>query len=216
MSDRPDLRDLLPDDVGPDELARLERVHRLLLQSEAPPELSGALAEGPAGGAATDARILPFARRTRRLLVAAATVAAAALFGFGFLSGSLVGDDGFEATYGPVAMVGSGPTRAAGARIWVGKRDAARNWPSRMEVEGLPPLDKGEHYTLYLTDRATGERLLLCSAFTVHDGTTTVTFNFPGPFRDKGWVIVAEKNGEPGDGKAVPVLWTTDDAAGAA
>ena len=27
MTDHPDLRDLLPDDVGPDELARLARVH---------------------------------------------------------------------------------------------------------------------------------------------------------------------------------------------
>lgn len=228
--DRPDLRDLLPDDVGADELARLERVHRLLQQAGAPPELSAALAEAPSSRGATageaddgtashgtaGGRVLPFARPGRRLVAAAAAVAAAALFGFGFLSGSLVDDDGFETAIGPVPMVGSGPTRDALARIWIGKRDDARNWPSRMEVTGLPPLGEGDYYALYLTDGETGEREILCTAFAVHAGTTTVTFNFPGPARGKGWLIVAEKDGPDGRPTEVPVLWTTREGTGAA
>jgi len=50
VTDRPDLRDLLPDDVGPDELARLARVHELLVSAGAPAELPPRTPIGRAAG----------------------------------------------------------------------------------------------------------------------------------------------------------------------
>ena len=146
------------------------------------------------------------------MLVAAA--AAAALFGVGFFSGWSTKDGGFTAAFGPVAMRGSDPTSAALAQIWIGPKDAALNWPSLMKVRGLPALPKGGYYSLYLTDEKTGERLLLCSAFGVHAGVTTVTFNFPGPAKGRGWVIVREVPGATT--KDAPVLWTPRPHSGTA
>lgn len=209
MTEPHDLRDLLPDDVGDDELARLSRVHDLLLAAGAPAELPPHLQSPPAPPAvAGGARILSFAQQRWKAVGLGAVAAAAVLFGVGFLSGYSSKDAGFKATYGPVPMVGAGETRAAVAQILVGPKDAALNWPSQMKVRGLPALPKGGYYALWLTDERTGKRLLLCTVFAVHKGVTTVTFNFPGPAKGKGWVIVAGT----GEGKATkvkPLLWTT-------
>ncbi len=45
-----DVRDLIGDDVGPDELERLQRVHTLLVQAGPPPSLSPGLARPPRAG----------------------------------------------------------------------------------------------------------------------------------------------------------------------
>lgn len=201
----PDLRDLLPDDVGAEELARLERVHELLGTAGPPAELPPHLALAPMTGGG---RVIAFARGRWKAVALVAAAAAAALFGIGFLSGYSAKDDGFKATYGPVPMVGAGETRNANAEIWVGPKDEALNWPSKLTVRGLPALPQDAYYALYLTDAKTGKRLLLCSAFAVHAGITTVTFNFPGPVKGRGWMIVAETGaGKPGNDK--PMLWTT-------
>ena len=83
-----------------------------------------------------------------------------------------------------------------------------------MKVRGLPALPTGSYYALYLTDEKTGERLLLCSAFGVHAGVTTVTFNFPGPAKGRGWVVVPELQGTAGNNAAV--LWTPRPGSGTA
>lgn len=211
MSDRPDLRDLLPDDVDPDDLARLREVHDLLLDAGPPAELPPRLtAVPPARGSGLSA----LAEHRRKALVLVAAAAAAVLFGIGYYSGWSSKDAGFKATVGPIAMRGGGPTSEAVAQIWVGEKDAALNWPSLMKVRGLPPLPAGGYYSLYLTDSKTGKRLLLCSAFTVHKGVTTVTFNFPGPLKGRGWVVVRELPGDPES--ALPMIWTSRSDAGTA
>lgn len=217
-----DLRDLLPDDVGADELARLQRVHDLLLAAGPPEELPVRLASAPAGaagaaagaagaaGASAGGQLLLLARARWRAVAVGAAAAAAVLFGVGFLSGYLTRDTGFEAAFGPVPMVGGGATSNAAAEIWIGKRDSALNWPSRMKVRGLPLLKKGEYYALWLTDGKTGKRLVLCSSFAVHEGVTTVSFTYPGDAKGKGWVIVAEDDHGGGTvpGSEQPLLWT--------
>lgn len=210
MSEPRDLRDLLPDDVGADELARLQRVHDLLLAAGPPEELPPSLAGPPPRAVALaaqggGARVVAFVRERKRTVAFAAAAAAAVLFGVGFLSGYASKDSGFKAAFGPVPMVGAGATAQAVAQIWIGERDAAQNWPSRMQVRGLPALGKDGYYELWLTDAKTGRKLILCSAFAVHEGVTTVTFSYPGSGKGKGWVIVEDT--PSGEGK--PMLWTT-------
>jgi hypothetical protein len=211
MTDQPGLRGLLPDDVPPDELERLGRVHELLLAAGRPAELPPHLAGVPAP---RRSGLIAFAEHRRKAIVLAAAAAAAALFGFGFLSGWSTSDAGFKAAFGPVAMRGGGPTSEAIAQIWVGPKDSALNWPSLMKVRGLPTLPRGDFYALYLTDEKTGKRLLLCSVFAVHAGVTTVTFNFPGPAKGRGWVVVRERPGDAANDPAV--LWTPQPRAGTA
>jgi len=81
-----DVRDLIGDDVGPDELERLQRVHTLLEQAGPPPSLSPGLARPPAPGG----EVIRFPRRYRPLAAVGAAAAAALLFAVGYL----VGDSG--------------------------------------------------------------------------------------------------------------------------
>ena len=210
MSDSPDLRDLLPDDVGPGELERLGHIHDLLLAAGRPAELPPRLAGVPT---ARRSGLVAFAEHRRKAIGLVAAAAAAAIFGIGFFSGWSTKAPGFQAAFGPIAMHG-GPASQAVAQIWVGPKDAAFNWPSLMKVRGLPELPTGSYYALYLTDEKTGERLLLCSAFGVHAGVTTVTFNFPGPAKGRGWVVLRELQGTAGNNAAV--LWTPRPGSGTA
>lgn len=209
MTDRLELRDLLPDDVGPDELARLARVHELLVSAgapaELPPHLESAPRTGRTGGGAT---VLPLDRSRWRTIAMTAAAAAAVLFGVGFFSGWASKDTGFKAAFGPVPMRGAGATSKAIAEIWVAPADKALNWTSKLKVRGLPELGKDSYYALYLTDAKTGRKILVCTAFSVHAGVTTVTFNFPGEAKDRGWLIVSETPGPNGTEIAKPVLWT--------
>lgn len=211
MTDRPDLRDLLPDDVGPDELERLGHVHELLLAAGRPAELPPRLTSVPT---ARRSGLIAFAEHRRKAVLLVAAAAAAALFGVGFFSGWSTKDGSFKAAFGPIAMRGSDTTGAVLAQIWVGQKDAALNWPSLMKVRGLPTLPKNGYYALYLTDEKTGKRLLLCTVFAVHKGVTTVTFNYPGSARGRGWVVVPET---PGGAVGSPaVLWTPKPGSGSA
>ena len=83
MSEPRNLRDLIGDDVEPDELERLQRVHALLEQAGPPPELPPSLARA---AEPPSARVLPFPRRYRYTALAAAVIAAVALFGVGYLA----------------------------------------------------------------------------------------------------------------------------------
>ena len=211
MTDHPDLRDLLPDDVGPDELARLARVHELLVSAGAPAELPPHLESAPRTGQADGGATVLALGRSRwhwRTVAIAAAAAAAVLFGVGFFSGWAAKESGFKAAFGPVPMRGAGGTSNAIAEIWVAPADKALNWTSKMNVRGLPELGQDSYYALYLTDAKTGRKILVCTAFAVHAGVTTVTFNFPGKAKGRGWLIVSETPGPNGTEIAKPVLWT--------
>lgn len=209
MTGPPDLGDLLPDDLEPGELERLRRVHELLLAAGPPAELPPHLAQPPQPDRG---RVVAFARYRWKAAGLAAAAAAAILFGIGFLAGHSTSGGDFKAVYGPIAMHGSGGTANALAQIWIGPKDAAHNWTSQMKVRGLPALPAGSYYALYLTEARTGKRVLLCTAFAVHKGVTTVSFSYPGDATGKGWVIVADDTGA-GDQPAAPLLWTTPSAA---
>ena len=181
-----DFDDIVGDDLEPAERARLERVHALLRRAGPPPELSQALERAPEPPAA---RVIPFPRRYRFTALAAAAVAALALFGLGYLAGGGGGQDPVRT----IAMSGPAP---ASATLDVFEKDAAGNWPMKLRVSGLQP----GRYELWLTR---GDKLAEpCGAFAVDVGETTVPLNAPYSLRDfDGWVVVPA-------GETTPVLTT--------
>ena len=153
-----DIRDIIGDDIEPGELERLERVHALLEQAGAPPELTA---------------------------VAAAAVAACALFGIGYLVGGGSSQDPIRT----VAM--SGPSQASAELALFGK-DTAGNWPMRLDVRGLA----SGRYELWLTRG--GKLVEPCGAFAAGAGETSVPLNAPYRLRDfDGWVVVSAGDREP-------------------
>jgi hypothetical protein len=177
-----DLRDLVGDDVPPDELARLGRVHDLLVRVGPPPDLPGELAEPPEPGATV--AFLP--KRHWRPIAALAAALALAAFGAGWLAAS-AGDDGeetFPAIDFHVPMHGTPAAPNAVASIAVAERDEAGNWPLAMTIRGLA---QGQQYELWLTKK--GKLAALCGPFRT-EGDSVAYLNAPYRLRDyDGWVV---------------------------
>ena len=175
-----DVRKLVGDDVEPEELERLQRVHDLLEQAGPPPSLSPGLARPPAPGGA----VVPFPRRRRWAVAVGAAAAAAVLFGVGYVVG-----DREPGSVRTIAMSGAG---GATATLEIYDRDASGNWPMRLQVEGLA---KGR-YALWLT--RDGDLAEPCGTFAVSTGETSVPLNAPYRLREfDGWVVVPTGGTEP-------------------
>ena len=177
-----ELDDLVGNDLEPGERARLERVHALLGRAGPPPELPHALERAPEP---PSARVIPFPRRYRYTALAAAVVAACALFGVGYLAGGAGGSE-------PVRTVAmSGPNQAT-ADLALFEKDAAGNWPMKLTVSGLPE----GRYELWLTRE--GKLAEPCGAFAVVAGETTVPLNAPYSLKAfDGWVVVSANEKTP-------------------
>ncbi|HKH30606.1 MAG TPA: hypothetical protein VKA45_06085 [Gaiellaceae bacterium] len=178
----PDLRDLVGDDVPADELARLGRVHELLVRAGPPPELPSELAEAPepAGTVA----LLP--KRHWRPLAALAAALAVAAFGVGWLaaSSSDSSSESFPSIDFNVPMAGTAAAPQTVASIAVAERDEAGNWPLKMTIRGLPP---NGSYELWLTKN--GKLAALCGPFRT-DGDSVAYLNAPYRLRQyDGWVV---------------------------
>jgi hypothetical protein len=189
MTDVPDLRDLVGDDVPPAERARLERVHRLLVAAGPPPELPPALAEP---GTAENADLLAFLPRRR---IGAVLALAAAIALIAFLGGYLAGHTGdkFSSTFS-VSMHGTSAAQLASAKIEVGSLDGSGNWPLKLVVHNLKPLPKGEYYEMFLT--VNHRPKASCGTFVVGRRGTTVRLNAPYNLRRyDGWVVARERHG---------------------
>ncbi len=179
---KPELRELVGDDLTPSERERLGRVHELLLQAGPPPDLPAELAEPPV----PPAQVIAFPRRRTTWLAGVAAVAAVALLGFG--AGYLVGDRG-PATDRTIAMRGD----VASASLVLFAQDDAGNWPMQLSVEGLPA---GPTYELWLTKD--GKLAESCGVFAVGTGSTRVPLNAPYRLREfDGWVVVEVGETEP-------------------
>jgi hypothetical protein len=191
VSGGPEFDDLVGRDVPADERERLRRVHDLLVEAGAPPELPEGLQPVPDEERANVYPLFP----KRRWAAAAALAAAlaAATFGVGYL----VGDR--EATAEParvVVMDGTSDASAARASLAVYEVDEAGNWPMELTVRGLPPLPGGELYELWLT--RDGKLAAPCGVFAVGSGTTVVPLTAPYSLRDfDGWVVVRQGSTEP-------------------
>jgi len=196
VSERPDLRELLGDDVSAEERARLERVHELLLAVGPPPELSPHLSEPTR----PPERLSFLVRRRYGLLALAASIAVAA-----FVGGTIVGEQRsrFEPDFA-VAMHGIGPEGDAVASLEVGERDDDGNAPMRLKVRGLQKLTKRGYYELLLER---GKRRLPCGTFVVDEGTTTVRLSaYYDLSRTSRWVVAVHRTGHV---ENPPVIMTT-------
>jgi hypothetical protein len=170
VSRGPDFRDLVGNDLAPDEEARLRRAHDLLVAAGPPPELPDQLAEPPA----PQGRLLTFAQNRLRtgLVLAAAFVLGA--FALGYLVGA--GNESTESGFEPVqtAVLGKSGDRLAVVRI--GKTDGDGNTTMLVTLEKLDHLSGGDYYTLFMTRR--GKPIATCGTFNVDDDkTTTVRLN---------------------------------------
>jgi hypothetical protein len=173
---RPDFDDLVGSDLEPEERARLERVHELLIAAGPPPEPIEA----------------PVALRPRRRGALLALAAALAVAAFA-LGAALTGPEvDFTET-----MTGTAAASDARASLAIFELDDAGNWPMELTVSGLPPTASGRPYELWLTRG--GEPAALCGAFlTSEDGSAVVPMNAPYRFDDfDGWVVVEEGSERP-------------------
>ena len=179
---RPDFDDLVGSDLEPEERARLERVHELLVAAGPPPESAPVVPVD-----------LPPARRRGPLLALAAALAVAA-----FALGAALGGDsaGRELDFTETMIGTAGATSATGS-LAVYEIDAAGNWPMQLSVSGLPPAASGRPFELWLTRG--GELGALCGSFrTDSDGSAVVPLNAPYRFAEfDGWVVVEESSEEP-------------------
>lgn len=170
---RPDFDRLVGTDLAPEERARLERVHELLVAAGPPPE--------PVA--------LPGELRPRRRRGAALAIAAALAVGAFALGAALVDGSGRSVDY-VASMEGTAAAPDASASLTVFEIDAAGNWPMELSVTGLPPTASGKPYELWLT--RDGRLDALCGAFaTSAEGTASVPMNAPYAFDESiGWVVV--------------------------
>jgi hypothetical protein len=198
MTRDPDFRELVGDDLSPEERARLERVHELLIQAGPPPELTPALAEPDTAEPEMPVE-LP-RRRAGALLALAAAIALLA-----FLGGFLAGQRGPRfSTFRSLPMHGTGLAQNASATLDLGKLDQNGNWPLQVVVRGLKPLPKGGYYEMWLTKH--GKPVASCGRFAVGSGESTARLNAPYNLRGyDGWVVTREV---PHSG-AHPVVLTT-------
>jgi hypothetical protein len=201
MTDRPNFDELAGGaDLGPEEAARLERVHDLLVAAGPPPELPPRLLEPDHELEHRDNVIFLPRRRAGMVLGIAAAVALLALLG-GYLLGQRQQFD--EA--GSVTMHSTVTASPASAVIHVGKADSAGNWPLKVDVKSLPALPEGEYYEMFLT-RGANQRAASCGTFRVSGSSDEVRLNAPYHLRAfDGWIVTREG---PGSGNHPVVLST--------
>jgi hypothetical protein len=182
-----DFDDLLEGMDDPDERARLQRVHEILLETDPPPELSPTLVTPPPASP----RDLPWQRprrvRPRFVLVGAVIVTA---FFVGYLAGNA--DSPPQGSASGMTIVRTveldGEEGASGA-VGVGAADETGNWPMVVTTWGLEHLTDGDYYTLKLMKD--GEARVTCGTFNVSGRQTTVrmvaAYNLK---RFDGWVVM--------------------------
>jgi hypothetical protein len=189
---QPDFRDLVGEDLTPEERDRLEHVHDLLIAAGPPPELPPALAE-PSTDFEEKQTGLP-RRRTGAVLALAAALALAVFLG-GFLAGSRKSES--FSTFKSVPMHGVGEAQAASGTIDIGQLDSQGNWPLQVKVSHLPSPPRNGYYEMFLTRN--GKIAATCGTFSVHGSTATVRLNAPYNLgRFNGWVVTMERPGNNG------------------
>jgi hypothetical protein len=188
MTDKPDFRELVGEDLSPEERARLERVHDLLVTAGPPPELPPQLVQPDLEKRERSAVSFLPRRRAGLMLGLAAAIALIAFLG-GFIAGRA--KDTFSTAF-DVPMHGTALASNATATIHVGELDASGNWPLKLVVHGLKPLPEGQYYEMFLTRG--GKRAATCGTFRIASGDS-VRLNAPYSLRGVGWVVTLERPG---------------------
>jgi Anti-sigma-K factor rskA, C-terminal len=200
MTQPPDFRELVGDDMDEQERVRLERVHQMLVFAGPPPELPPALLEPDAEPTGHHQEGLP-RRRAGALLAIAAAIALVALVG-GYAIGNRKGEH-FDVR-GSVAMHGTRAAPHASATLAVSHIDDGGNWPLRLVVHNLPRLPRNAYYEMFLTKN--GKPTASCGTFGSNGKTVTVRLNAPYDFsRYSGWVVTRQVRGS----RAQPIVLAT-------
>ena len=200
MTDKPDFRELVGEDLSPEERERLERVHDLLVAAGPPPELPPALLE-PSAEVEDETPVMLPRRRIGAVIALAAALALAAFLG-GYLAGHSTGEK--FAVVKSLPMHGVGEAKTASATIDIGALDNQGNWPLKVNIRRLPPPPKNGYYEMFLTRN--GKIAATCGTFVVSRRTATVRLNAPYNLRRfDGWVVTMERPGT----RAHQVMLTT-------
>jgi hypothetical protein len=190
MTRYPDFDDLVGRDIPAGERDRLRRAHDLLVEAGPPPELSPEMESIPWPEDALAPMFGRRAARRRRPMVLAAAIATVAVAAF--LLGQATTTDNSTSINAreTVKLRGTALARGAFASLELGKPDAAGNWPMVLHVKGLPNLNRGGYYDLYLTK--SGVPLVSCGTINARGDTVvrmSAAYNLEN-FDDNGWVIV--------------------------
>jgi Anti-sigma-K factor rskA len=200
LTDKPEFRELVGEDLSPEERERLERVHELLVTAGPPPELPPRLVQPDLDSREESAVTFLPRRRTGLLLGLAAAIALIAAVG-GFVAGRAK-ESSFP-TVATVPMKGTPLASNAAATIDIGEVDSSGNWPLKVVVHGLKPLPKGEYYEMFLTRG--GKPAVTCGTFRLSSGKS-VRLNAPYRLsRFDGWIVTLER---PGSNRHPVVLRT--------
>lgn len=186
----PDFRDLVGDDLTPEELAKLERVDRVLRSVPAPPpEVPGTLTRSVAR-IGTERRLWT----SRRLFAVAAVAAALAATFFGVGRWTNTGGPHYRLS---IPLEATASARSASGQIRVADRDdATGNWELQLKVAGLPRLSGGDYYVLWLAKN--GKYAATCGTFNVGGGTTTVDMTVSYRLEDYDrWVVSSHEDDAP-------------------
>jgi hypothetical protein len=164
--------------LGPDERARLERVHNLLLEAGPPAALPTGL-EHPPG----QVIVFPAWRRRGVTFVAAAAAAvAAACFGGGYV----LGHSGGTSMKQVIVLQGQ---QKSFASLRVGGTDEVGNTPMELSVTGLPQRERG-YYELFVWRQ--GKPTFPCTGFRMVGDKTTVHFTVPYELKAGTELVVTE------------------------
>jgi hypothetical protein len=189
VSERPDFRELVGDDLSPEEQTELERVDALLRAAGPPPaEIPGSLTRAVERIAAP--RV--WTRRRVGLAVALAAALAAVFFGVGRWTN---GNSPHYRFAVPLKATTSAPN--ASGVIKVGDRDPnTGNWELQLNIAGLPKLSGDDYYVLWLARN--GQYAGTCGTFNVGNGTTTVDMTVSYRLRDyDAWVVSRHEDNAP-------------------
>jgi Anti-sigma-K factor rskA len=188
VSETPDFRELVGEDLTPEEELELARVDALLRSvpapaAEVPRSLTHAVEQ--------IGLVRPlWTRRRVALAVALAATLAALFFGVGRWA-----HGGFDAR-ATVAMAPDRAAPSASAELRLGPRDdSTGNWTMQLVVDGLPHLDGGKYYVLWLAKD--GKYAGTCGTFNVQ-GKTTVDMTASYDLSEyDSWVISRAEPGAP-------------------
>jgi hypothetical protein len=191
-STQTDFDSLLDTHVSDRDRERLRRAHDALLRAGPLPELSVALQQPPP--VAIRRLPLPSPTHPRRRVVVTALAAALALTAAGA---------GYLLTTGPAETIQTTATMHATAMapgatgvLRISARDRAGNGPIVLRVRGLPNLQRGSYYDMYLTNK--GRLVGSCGTFKTDGGTTIVRLNVPFRLGEySGWMIRREHPHQP-------------------
>ena len=187
MSERPDFRELVGDELSPDEETKLARVDALLRAAGPPPtEIPGSLTRAVERIGAP--RV--WTRRRAALAVALAAALAAVFFGLGRWTGT-------ESTHyrASVQMQPTDNNPEASALIKLGEREPSGNWKLELQVDGLPDLPGDRYYVLWLAKD--GKYAATCGGFKV-EGRTVVDMTASYRLSDYDeWVISEARDNAP-------------------